>query len=254
MFTFNEAQIMAWFTPIFWPFLRTLAVLSTAPILSSKSVPVRTKVALAFVIAVCMQPSLTGQAYVELNSPRALEAVVQQFILGAAIGLTVRIVFSAVEMAGEFIGLQMGLNFAGFFDPTTNSQTSTVGRFFGNVSMFLFLVLNGHLLIIMSLADSFRAFPVGTPALEALGRLRLHELGGLIFSYGLWIALPLIGLLLFINIMLGIISRVAPQMNVFAIGFPLTLSAGLLGIALTLPMMDRPIMQLMRVIQDLFVG
>jgi flagellar biosynthesis protein FliR len=252
MVTFNEAQIMAWVTPIFWPFLRVLGVFASAPIFSARTVPMRTKIGLAFVIAICLQPSLSGQDMVSLNSPAAFSAVVQQISIGVAIGLAVRIVFAAVEMAGEIIGLQMGLNFAGFFDPSTNAQSSTVGRYFGNMSMLLFLVLNGHLLLIQAVAASFQTFPVGSEAaLGAVRSMRLHEAGGIIFYYGLWIALPMIGMLLFINVVMGIISRIAPQMNVFAIGFPMTLSVGLLGIAFTLPMLDRPVMQLMQVMSRL---
>jgi flagellar biosynthetic protein FliR len=254
MISFTEAQIMAWLSPIFWPFLRVLAVFASAPIFSSRSVPMRTKIGLAFVIAVCMQPALPEPPMVSLTSSEALGAVIQQISIGVAIGLAVRIVFAAMEMAGEIIGLQMGLNFAGFFDPTTNSQASTVGRFFGNMAMLLFIVMNGHLLLIQAVAASFQTFPVGDGMLEAVRSMRLHQLGAVIFYYGLWIALPMIGLLLFVNVVMGIISRIAPQMNVFAIGFPLTLSVGLLGIAFTLPMLDRPVMQLMRVIADLFIG
>lgn len=254
MVTFTEAQLMSWVTPIFWPFLRTLALFASAPIFSSRSVPMRTKIGLAFVIAVCIQPALPAQEMVSLNSSDALGAVLQQIAVGVAIGLTVRIVFAAVEMAGEIIGLQMGLNFAGFFDPTTNSQTSSVGRFFGNMAMLLFIVLGGHIMLIQALAASFTTFPVGGQALEAARSLRLYELGAVIFQYGLWIALPMIGMLLFVNVVMGIVSRIAPQMNVFAIGFPLTLSVGLIGIALTVPLLDRPVMELMRIIAGLFLG
>ncbi len=245
---------MAWVTPILWPFLRTLALFASAPIFSSRSVPMRTKIGLAFVIAVCIQPALPAQEMVSLNSSAALGAVLQQIAIGVAIGLTVRIVFAAVEMAGEIIGLQMGLNFAGFFDPTTNSQTSSVGRFFGNMAMLLFIVLGGHIMLIQALAASFTTFPVGGHALDAARSLRLHELGAVIFQYGLWIALPMIGMLLFVNVVMGIVSRIAPQMNVFAIGFPLTLSVGLIGIAITVPLLDRPVMELMRIIAGLFLG
>ena len=254
MVTFNEAQLMAWVAPIFWPFLRVLGVFASAPIFSARSVPMRTKIGLAFVIAVCLQPALPEPPTLSLNSSAAFGAVVQQLSIGLAIGLAVRIVFSAVEMAGEIIGLQMGLNFAGFFDPSTNSQSSTVGRLFGNMSMLLFIVLNGHLLLIQAVAMSFQTFPVGEEALGAVRTMRLHELGGLIFYYGLWIALPMIGMLLFVNVVMGIISRIAPQMNMFAIGFPLTLSVGLLGIAFTLPMLDAPVAALLKVATDLFMG
>lgn len=252
MITFTEAQLMAWVAPIFWPFLRVLAVLGSAPVFSARSVPLRTRLGLALVIAVCLQPALPTAPLVSLTGSAAFGALVQELSIGLAIGMAVRIVFSAVEMAGELIGLQMGLNFAGFFDPSTNAQSSTVGRFFGNSAMLLFIVMNGHLLLIQAVAMSFQTFPVGEHTLDAVRSMRLHELGGLIFYYGLWIALPMIGMLLFVNVVMGIISRIAPQINVFAIGFPLTLSVGLLGIAFTLPLLDRPVMKLMQELVDLF--
>ena len=252
--TFTEADIMAWVMPVFWPFLRILAVFSSAPIFSSRSVPVRTRVGLAFVVAVCAQAGMPEQPLIGLTDPMAFQVVLQQVVIGVAIGLAVRIVFASVELAGELIGLQMGLNFAGFFDPTTNSQTSTVGRFFGNMTMLLFVVLGGHLMLLQVVVASFETFPVGGNAFESINRLRLHELGGVMFRYGLWIALPMIGILLFINIVLGFVSRIAPQMNAFAIGFPLTLTAGLLGIAFTLPMLDAPVVALLRLATALFTG
>lgn len=254
MITFSEADIMAWVSPVFWPFLRVLAVFSSAPIFSARSVPVRTRVALAFLVAFCAQASLEGQPVIGLNDAAALSAVVQQVVIGVAIGLAVRIVFAAVELAGEVIGLQMGLNYAGFFDPATNQSTSAVGRFFGNMTMLLFVILNGHLLVLQAVVASFETFPLGSGTLDAVASMRLHELGSVVFRYGLWIALPLIGMLLFVNIVLGFISRVAPQMNAFAIGFPLTLSTGLLGIAVTLPMIEQPVMALMKLATHMFIG
>jgi flagellar biosynthesis protein FliR len=252
--TFSEADIMALVSPVFWPFLRVLAVFSSAPIFSARSVPVRTRVALAMLVALCAQAGLPDQPMVALTDPQAFSVVLQQVVIGVAIGLAVRIVFASVELAGEVIGLQMGLNFAGFFDPSTNSQSSTVGRFFGNTTMLLFVVLNGHLMLLQAVIASFETFPIGGDAFESINRLQLHQLGAIVFRYGLWIALPMIGMLLFINIVLGFISRIAPQMNAFAIGFPLTLSAGLLGMAFTLPMLDAPVIALMKLATTLFTG
>ena len=252
--TFNEAQIMAVVSPIFWPFLRVLAVFSSAPIFSARSVPMRTRVALALLVALCAQVGLQDQAVIGLTDPRALAVVMQQVVVGVAIGLAVRIVFASVELAGEVIGLQMGLNFAGFFDPSTNSQTSAVGRFFGNTTMLLFVVLNGHLMVLQAVVSSFERFPLDGNALASIQEMRLHELGAIVFRYGLWIALPMIGMLLFVNVVLGFISRIAPQMNAFAIGFPLTLSAGLVGIAMTLPMLDGPVVALLQLSIRLFNG
>lgn len=250
--TFTEAQLMGWVTPVFWPFLRILGVFAAAPLFSARSVPMRTRIGLAFVMAVCIQPALPAPASLSLNSPQALGTVVQQLAIGLSIGLAARIVFAAIEMAGEIVGLQMGLNFAGFFDPSTGSQASTVGRFYGNTTMLLFIVLNGHLLLIQAVAASFTTFPVGDDTWTALRQMRLYELGAVIFSHGLWIALPLIAILMFVNVVLGIISRIAPQMNVFAIGFPLTLSVGLIGIAASLPMLAEPMRRLMQVLSDLY--
>jgi flagellar biosynthetic protein FliR len=253
MIGFTEAQIMAWVTPVFWPFLRILALFSSAPVLSARAHPVRSRVVLAFFIALCAQAGLPQQPIISLNDPLAPTVALQQVVIGVAIGLAARIVFSAVEMAGEVIGLQMGLNYAGFFDPATSSQSSTVGRFFGNTTMLLFLVLNGHILLIHTVVASFDRFPVGEDALGVINTMKLHELGAVVFSYGLWIALPMIGILLFINIVLGILSRVAPQMNAFAIGFPLTVSAGLLGLAFTLPMLEQPVAKLLALVTDIFL-
>lgn len=252
MIGFTEAQIMEWVSPIFWPFLRVLAVFTSAPVLSARSHPVRSRVALAFLIALCAQAGLPEQEVVSLNDRAALGLAMQQVVIGVAIGLAARVVLSAVEMAGELIGLQMGLNFAGFFDPATSSQSSTVGRFFGNTTMLVFVVLNGHLLLVHTVIASFTTFPLSEDTLSVITHMKLHELGALIFSYGLLISLPMIGILLFINTVLGILSRVAPQMNAFAIGFPLTVSGGLLGLAFTLPMLEQPLIRLITVISDVF--
>jgi flagellar biosynthetic protein FliR len=254
MFTFSEADLMALVSPVFWPFLRVLAVFSSAPIFSARSVPMRSRVALAMLVAICAQAVLADQPVIGLTDPRAMSVVLQQVVIGLAIGLAVRIVFAAVELAGEVIGLQMGLNYAGFFDPSTNQSTSAVGRFFGNTTMLLFVILNGHLLVLQAVVSSFETFPLGTDAFAAIQKMRLHELGSVVFRYGLWIALPMIGMLLFVNIVLGVISRVAPQMNAFAIGFPLTLSTGLLGIAVTLPMIEGPVIALMKLATEMFTG
>jgi len=254
MIGFTEAQIMAWVTPIFWPFLRILALFTSAPVLSARSLPVRSRVALAFFIALCAQPGLADQPVISLNAPNALMVAIQQVTIGLSLGLATRIVFSSVELAGELIGLQMGLNFAGFFDPTSGSQSSAVGRLYGNLTMLLFVVINGHLLLVHTLVKSFQQFPIGQDPLQVAARLKLHELGAVVFSQGLLLALPLIGILLFVNAILGILSRVAPQMNVFSIGFPVTLFAGLIGLMGTMPLLEQPLIKLLNSLADLFGG
>lgn len=245
MFTFSEAQLVAWLSPILWPFLRILAVFTAAPVFSARGFPVRARIALAFFIALAAQASLQGQPVVSINSPEALGTVVQQVAVGLSIGFMVRLVFAAVELAGEVVGFQMGLNFAAFFDPATSTQSSAVARFFGQMVTLLFVVMNGHLMVISAVVRSFQAFPTDQNFLQALSHMKLYEFGAELFASGLWIALPMIAMLMFVNLGLGIISRVAPQMNIYAIGFPITLSVGLVGITVTLPMMDQPFMALM---------
>ncbi len=243
---------MAWLSPILWPFLRVLALFSVAPVFSMRAIPLRAKIGLAFLIAVAAQATLVNQPVISINGPGALGAVVQQVGVGLAIGFAARLVFAAVELAGELVGLQMGLNFAAFFDPTSNAQVSAVSRFLNYISMLLFIVVNGHLMLLMAVLKSFESFPADGNFLEVLQRVQLHTLGADLFASALWIALPMIGLLLFVNLTLGVISRVAPQMNIYAVGFPVTLAMGLIGIAATLPLMDQPMMQLMERTIDLF--
>lgn len=254
MITLTEAELVAWISPVLWPFLRVLAVFTAAPIFSTKAFPVRARITLAFLIAFAAQPSLQGQAVISITGPEAFGAVVQQVGIGLAIGFTVRLVFAAVELAGEVVGFQMGLSFASFFNPALNTQSSAVGRFYGHMAAFLFVVMNGHLLVLMAVIKSFEAFPVDQNFLEALKTMQLHHLGADLFASGLWIALPVVGMLMFVNLALGIVSRVAPQMNIYAIGFPITLTVGLIGIAATLPMLDQPFFALMDRAIDIFVG
>lgn len=240
MLTFTEAQVWAWLSPVLWPFVRSLALFTSLPILSQRSVPVRVRIALAFFIALCAQPALPPMPVVPLDSSVALMVLLQQMVIGLTLGFAVRVVFAAVEFAGEVVGLQMGLNYAGFFDPASGGQTTAMSRFFGTSVAWLFIVINGHLLVIAALVQSFHAFPVGPEPLGFMKAVQPQVWGAEIFHLGLWIALPLVAMLLFINLVLGIISRVAQQMNIFAIGFPVTLTVGLLGALLTLPLMQAP--------------
>ena len=250
MLTFNEAQILGWVTPILWAFLRVLALFGTLPVIGQRAVPMRVRVALAFLVALCAQATLPPVAPIPLDSAITFLVVLQQLVIGVSIGFAVRVVFAAVEFAGELVGLQMGLNFAGFFDPATGGQTTAVSRFFGVTVSWLFIVTGGHLLVIAGVMHSFQSFPVGPEPFAFLKAAQPHRWGAEVFAIGLWIALPMVAMLLFVNLVMGIAARVAQQLNLFAIGFPITLSVGLVGVLLTLPMMQAPFtMALERMLQ-----
>lgn len=240
MLTFTESQVTAWIAPLLWPLLRVLALFGTMPLVAQRSVPMRLRVALAFLIALAAQAALPAMPAVALDSAAGALVVVQQLVIGVALGFAARIVFAAVELAGEIVGLQMGLNFAGFFDPSSGAQGTAASRFFGVSVSWLFIVINGHLLLIAAIVQSFHAFPVGPEPFAFLRSVQPQVWGAEIFAIGLWIALPLVAMLLFVNFVLGVVSRVAQQMNVFAIGFPISLAVGLVGMLLTLPMMGTP--------------
>ena len=200
----------------------------------------RLRVALAFLIVVCAQASLPDMPVIALDSAQGFLAVAQQLLIGLALGFAARVVFAAIEFAGELVGLQMGLNFAGFFDPATGGQTTAVSRLFGTSVSWLFIVVNGHLLLIAAVVQSFHAFPVGAEPFAFLRATQPQVWGAEIFRLGLWIALPVVAMLMFVNLVLGVVSRVAQQMNIFSIGFPITLGVGLAGVMLTLPLMSAP--------------
>lgn len=240
MITLTEAQLLAWLTPVLWPFLRVLALFQAMPVLGQRMVPMRVRVALAFLVAVCASNVAPPIAPVPLDSAQAVLLVVQQLLVGLSLGFAVRIVFATVEFAGEIAGLQMGMNFAGFFDPMTATQTTAVSRFFGTLVAFLFIVANGHLTVIAAVVQSLTVFPVGPEPFAFLTATLPQQWGAEVFKMGLWIALPLIAIMLFVNLVLGVISRVAPQTHIFSIGFPITMGIGLTSLLFMLPLMETP--------------
>jgi flagellar biosynthesis protein FliR len=240
MLTFTDTQVLAWITPLLWPFIRVLALFGTLPVFAQRSVPTRVRIGLAFLIAFCAQATLPPMPLIALDSAAAFLAVIQQILIGASLGFAVRIVFAGVEFAGELVGLQMGLNFAGFFNPMTGGEATATSRFYGTAVAWLFIVIGGHLMLIAAVVQSFHAFPVGPEPFAFLRAVQPQVWGAEVFKLGLWIALPMVAMLLFVNLVLGIISRVAQQMNIFAIGFPVTVAVGLIGMLLTLPMLQMP--------------
>ena len=152
----------------------------------------------------------------------------------------VKLAALAVELAGEVIGLQMGLSFAGFFDPDSG-QANAVSRLLNTLSLWAFVAIDGPVLLVATLVRSFEVIPPATSLADWLGRLQPATLGAGLFELGLMLALPFMALLLFVNLALGVVARIAPQLNIFAIGFPVTIGAGLLLLTLGMPLMQQPL-------------
>lgn len=235
MISLTDAQLNAWLINFIWPLTRILGLIMVAPVFGHRAVPARVKIGLGVFIALIIAPALPPMPAVGLGSWHGLFILLQQLLIGVAIGFTMRVVFAAVEAAGEIVGLQMGLGFASFFDPQSAGQTLVLARFFSMLMALLFLAVNAHLLLLGVLVESFHSLPVSAQPLAGAGFRNVAGFGATVFAAGLQLALPLIAILLMINLALGILTRSAPQLNIFAIGFPITLGAGLIVLTVTLP-------------------
>jgi len=227
VFSVTSEQLGVWMVAFLWPFVRMLALISTAPVFSESAVPRSAKVGLAVLLAIAIAPTLGPLPAVPLVSAAGFWILVQQILIGAAIGFSMRMVFAIVQAAGEYAGLQMGLSFASFFDPTSGGSTMVLARLLNVMAVLIFLAIDGHLMLIMTLAESFRTLPIADAPLAAGGWFLLVSAGGQVISGGLMLALPLIAALLTLNLAMGILNRVSPQFSIFAVGFPITLLAGM---------------------------
>lgn len=235
MISFTTGQLDAWIAAFVFPLSRILAVLATAPVFNNVALSMQTRLIIGLAISFALAPALPLTPAITPGSWVGLIVLAQQILIGIVIGFTLRLMFAAVDMAGELIGLQMGLGFASFYDPQTASQTPVMSEFLGLLTTLIFLALNGHLLTLSVLAESFTLLPVSATPFVAKGFAAMSIWAATVFSTGVLLALPLIAALLIANIGLGVLARVAPQLNIFAVGFPVTIVSGFVVLALMLP-------------------
>lgn len=234
MISVTDAQLNAWLATFLWPLARVLGLIMTAPLLHSRNVPVRVRIGLGAAMAFAVAPMAGTMPEVQVGSAAGLAILAEQVLVGALMGLSARLAFAALSLAGDLIGLQMGLGFAIFYDPQSAGQTPVAAQFLELAGFLLFLALNGHLMMLATLAQSFEVLPVGA-ALAPDHWKDLAEMGARVFSLGTLFALPVVGPLLVVNVILAVLSRTAPQLNLFAVGFPVTLLTGFVALALALP-------------------
>lgn len=259
MISFTVAQLETLLAVIGWPFVRIAAFIAVEPVLGNRTVPTRVKIGLAMMIAFVVSPTLPEAPVVPPASAAGVLVLIQQVIIGVAMGFAARIVVAAAEMAGQLAGLQIGLGFAVFFDPVGSGQTPVVAQFYGLIAILTLLATNGHYVYLQALAESFRTLPVSPDPMATVGFRTLVLWGGEIFRTGLTMALPVVGALLAANVAVGILTRAAPQLNLFAVGFPVTLALGFLmfywSLPLIVPMIDHLGQQgagvMMRVLEQL---
>ncbi|HEX4842781.1 MAG TPA: flagellar biosynthetic protein FliR [Limnobacter sp.] len=232
MIPINGEQLELWIAAFLWPFVRVMAMLATAPVFDNRVIQRRLRVALAALIAMLLMPLLPPPP--TLSSAQAIPVLIQQILIGVAMGFSMRLVFAAFEMAGDLLGLQMGLAFAQFVDPVRGGQTPLIGSFMGVLASLVFLVIDGHLLVIAAVVQSFELVPISAQ-LNVINPQNIALAGSIMFMLALQISLPVLAAVLICNIVLGILARAAPQLNVMSIGFSITISVGLWVLWVSLP-------------------
>lgn len=234
MINVSAAQLDAWIVGLMFPLARMLGLFMSAPVLSNTGIPLRIRAGAGIILTLAVLPALPPVPPLPAGSELSLLVIAYQGFIGVTIGFVMRLVFAAVQIAGDLIGLQMGLSFAVFFDPGAGGQTAVVTEVLNLIVILLFLAFDGHLMLVAALVHSFEMVPIAPVPASAQAWAYLVQLGAGVFAVGLLLALPLVGALLITNIAMGILTRAAPQLNLFAIGFPITLTTGFIALMLSL--------------------
>ncbi|MFT6624932.1 MAG: flagellar biosynthetic protein FliR [Cycloclasticus sp.] len=232
---FSEQQIMLWASSFFWPLLRISSMFVSIPVFSGRFVSTKIIVGAALAVTFFTIPLLPEQAPIEVMSHEGLMTGVQQILIGLIMGFVLQLVFSAVIFAGQGIAYSMGLGFASMVDPATGVSVPVISQFYLVLSTLLFLTLGGHLVLIEMLIESFHTLPIGIEGIERSDLWSVIAWSSRLFSAGLLMALPAMTSLLMVNIAFGVVTKAAPQLNIFAVGFPITLVLGALLMWLTVP-------------------
>jgi flagellar biosynthetic protein FliR len=232
-------------------FLRVSALTATVPILGDRSVPVRVKGGLAFLVTALLFPVIPmPPAGVSQDLFTLLMRMTGEVMIGVVIGMIARLIFAGIQLAGQLIGFQMGFAIVNVIDPAFSLQVSIIAQFQYMIALLLFLSLNGHHMFLYAVAESFRILPP----------LAFHFSGGLMqaitgfvrdmFEIGIKTGAPIIAILFFTSVGLGLVARTVPQINIFIVGFPLQIAIGLIGVGLTIPyfvgMVERYIIRIER--------
>lgn len=239
MLTIHASDLQQWIVQLLWPLTRVLACIAVVPLFSHPSIPNRIKLGIGFVITLAIVPSIQVPA-IEVMSWQGMLSLLAQVLIGISMGFVMRIMFTAVEMAGFMMGMSMGLGFASFYDPQAQGQTIAVAQFLTMLTLLIFMSLDGHLIVVAVMLQSFETMPILLEHWQLNGQA-IAELGGHIFSQGLLLSLPVVASLLITNMALGILTKAAPQFNIFGIGFPITISVGMVMTLLSLPSLISPV-------------
>ena len=231
----NYQTVISQFSQVIWPLLRISGLFLTMPLISSVLVPMRIRLVFAMTLAFLCAPAIsTSLSFLHFNSAY-VAFIVHELLLGLLMGFVLQLVFQVFVLGGQVIAMQAGLGFATMVDPASKASVPLVSQLYLMMMSLTFLSLNGHLAVLDALLSSFRQMPVGTIAvgLSAIGSVLTFS--GWMFKEAVLVSLPAILSLLIVNLAFGVMTRVAPQLNIFSMGFPITLLMGIVIIRISLP-------------------
>ena len=233
---FSDAEIGGLLGTYLWPFIRIAALVMVAPIFSSNFVNARSRLLIALAISIVIVPSLPNVApAISPLSGEGLLLVAHQILIGACMGFMLQLLFNAFIIAGQIIAMQMGLGFASMVDPQNGVTVPVISQFYLIFVTLVFISLDGHLILLQVLAESFITLPISPTGLPATSFRDVVSQASWMYASGVLVALPGIGSLMMVNLAFGILSRAAPQISPFSIGFPLSIILGFAIIFVTLP-------------------
>ena len=227
MLELSDTQIAGWVSSFLLPLFRIAAVLMVMPIIGTQLVPQRIRLYMALAITLLLVPVLPEMPQIEMLSLQSILLIAEQIIIGAMLGFSLQLFFHIFVFAGQLVSMQMGLGFASMMDPATGVSVPVLGQFLLMLVSLLFLAMNGHLVVFEVLTESFATLPVGQ-SLEVGNYAVVAGRLSWVMGAALLLVLPAVSALLVINISFGVMTRAAPQLNIFTIGFPLALVMGLL--------------------------
>lgn len=229
------AEATAFVGSLLWPMMRIGAMVMAMPVFGTRLVSTRIKIITTVVLAITVLPLLPELPRVEALSINGLFISIQQVIIGVALGFTLQLVFGAMMIAGEAIAMSMGLGFASMVDPANGVNVPVVSQFFIILTTLIFLALGGHLMLIQLLVSSFESMPIAPDGLERESFWAIASWGSEMFIGAVWVAIPALISLLTVTFAMGVMTRAAPQLNIFSIGFPITMFLGFIILILVLP-------------------
>ncbi|OPX56801.1 flagellar biosynthetic protein FliR [Oceanospirillum multiglobuliferum] len=216
----SDGMLVNWIAGFLWPLFRVAGFFMTVPLIGSQILSANIRLLFTVVITLAILPMVPPVPQIDMISVQAFLVIAQQVMIGVAFGFVVQIVYQVFALAGQIFAMQAGLGFASMADPANGVNTTVMAQFLVIGANLLFVTLNGHLALIQIIADSFRLIPIGYTGIDREFFWELVNLGGWMFSAAFLIVLPGIVALLMVQAGLGIVTRAAPQLNIFSLGFP----------------------------------